>query len=499
MNLAAAMLARLEAAPDREVLAGDAGCTSAGELALRARRVQAALRAAGVEPGDRVALSLPKDAWLPAVHVGTLAVGAMVVPLNPAYPDEALAELVRRAEPALGLGDPAFVTRMRALVPELAWEVAGDAFADASGDADPVPRAVGDPALLVFSSGTTGTPKGVPLSHGNLAASLEGLRRVWAWGAEDRLLHVLPVFHLHGLGVALYGSLLAGNALVLHERFDPDRVLDEAASEAVTLLMAVPTMLHRLVDAAQRREGNALAGLRAVVSGSAPLAPALFARFRERFGLTPVERYGMSETMMNASNPVAGPNKPGSVGLPLPGVEIRLRRAEDGSDAGDGPGEVQVRGPNVFGGYWRDAEATAAAFDGAWFRTGDLGRFDEDGYLELVGRSKEIVVSGGYNISPSAVERALAAEADARLVELAVAGVADAELGERIVVFAVPRAGHERGTPWETLVEDLRRRAEQQLPRYAQPREYRACTALPRNALGKLERARLSNRQASGE
>jgi malonyl-CoA/methylmalonyl-CoA synthetase len=311
---------------------------------------------------------------------------------------------------------------------------------------------------------------------------------------------VLPVFHLHGLGVALYGSLLAGSALVFHERFDAARVLDEAEAAGITLLMSVPTMLHRLVEAAAGRPGNPLAGLRAVVSGSAPLAPALFARFERRFGLAPVERYGMSETMMNTSNPVAGPCKPGRVGPPLPGVEIRLRDP-DGGDAGRGPGEVQVRGPNVFAGYWRDPAASAEAFDGDWFRTGDLGRLDEDGYLELVGRSKEIVVSGGYNVSPLAVERALAAELDPRLEveELAVAGVADAALGERVVAFVVPRPGHGEGEAWQTLQEALRRRAEEALPRYAQPREYRLCEALPRNALGKVERARLGDRQASGD
>lgn len=493
------MHARLAASPEREVLAGDGGTLRAGELALRARRVHAALRSAGVEPGDRVAVCLPKDEWLPAVHLGALAAGAIVVPLNPAYPDDALAGLVRRAAPALGLGDPDFIARMRASVPEVPWALGGEGVADASSDAEPVPRAEDDPALLVFTSGTTGTPKGVPLSHGNVASNLAALRRTWDWSADDRLLHVLPVFHLHGLGVALYGSLLAGNAMVLHERFVAERVLDEAGPQAITFLMAVPTMLHRLVDAAERRERNPLAGLRIVVSGSAPLAPALWERFRARFGLTPVERYGMSETMMNASNPAAGPCKPGSVGPPVDGVEIRLRRVEDGADAGQGPGEVQVRGPNVFAGYWNDPDATDDAFDGAWFCTGDLGRFDADGYLHLVGRSKEIIVTGGYNVAPLAVERALEAEGDARLVELAVAGVPDAELGERIVVYAVPRARYARGSAWQALEDDLRARAQQHLPRYAQPREYRACASLPRNALGKVERARLGERQGAGD
>jgi malonyl-CoA/methylmalonyl-CoA synthetase len=355
--------------------------------------------------------------------------------------------------------------------------------ADDQGSGAALARRADDPALLVFTSGTTGSPKGVPLSHGNLHSNLTALQRVWDWSERDRLLHVLPVFHLHGLGVALYGSLLAGSAVVLHERFDPERVLAEAGPAQISLLMAVPTLLHRLLEASQRESDARLAGLRAVISGSAPLAPALFERFRERFGLEPVERYGMSETLMNASNPVHGVRKPGSVGPAVPGVEIRLREPVEGS------GEVEVRGPNVFGGYWNDAEATSAAFDGEWFRTGDLGRFDDDGFLRLVGRAKEIIVTGGYNVSPLAVERAL--EECRGVVELAVAALPDRDLGERVTAFVVARTG----MALDDLEARLRARAEAELPRYAWPREYRFCESLPRNALGKLERARLGDRQ----
>ena len=490
MNLAASMLERLEARGAVPFLEGDGGEHGAAELAARARGVAEALRRAGVEPGARVVLCLPKGPALVSCHVGVLAAGAVATPLNPAYPEPALASLVRRAAPALGIADAGFCARARALVPDIPWWCAEgpapegcSALPAAPGSSAAVPRDDDDPALLVFTSGTTGSPKGVPLTHGNLRSNLVALQRVWEWSERDRLLHVLPVFHLHGLGVALYGSLLAGSAVVLHQRFEPERVLAEARSARISLLMAVPTMLHRLLEASERRPDARLSGLRALISGSAPLAPALFEGFRQRFGLEPVERYGMSETLMNASNPVHGARKPGSVGPALPGVELRLREPVEGR------GEVEVRGPNVFRGYWNDAEATAAAFDGAWFRSGDLGRFDDDGYLQLVGRAKEIIVTGGYNVSPLAVERAL--EECSGVAELAVAAVPDTALGERIVGFVVPRAGVER----DGLEQRLRAQAEAQLPRYAWPREYRFCESLPRNALGKLERARLCDRQ----
>jgi len=504
MTLGARFLERLESDPDRVLLEGDAGRYTRREVGDRARRVAAALRDAGVGPGDRVVLSLPKTVWLPACHVGALALGAVVVPLNPAYPDAVLAELVARAEPSLAIADPALAARSAEVAPGLRWWCPeGDpppgatALPERDAEAAPAPRVdAAAPALLVFTSGTTGRPKGVVLRHGNLAHSLDGLARVWDWREDDRLLHVLPVFHLHGLGVALYGSLAVGSALVFHERFDPARVLREAGPAQATLLMAVPTMLRRLVETAESMPGNPLAGLRAVISGSAPLPASLFRRFRERFGLEPVERYGMTETMMNASNPVAGPRTPGSVGWPLPGVELALRDPETGAEAGAGPGEIWVRGPNVFAGYWRDSEATRAAFDRAgWFRTGDLGHLDEAGRLHLTGRVKEIVLTGGYNVSPVAVEEALAGEEDAGVVELAVAGVADPDLGERVVAFVVPGADAD----WGALTQRLAARAEARLPRYARPREYVRRDALPRGPLGKVERGRLADVQRGGE
>lgn len=466
---------------------------------MRGLRVAARLQEAGVSRGDRVALCLEKDAWLPACHLGVLASGGVVVPINPALPDAGIAALLERSGAILMVSDPGLARRRHAIAPGLRWwtteppSMAGvEALVD-SGDAVRAirARAPGDLALLAFTSGTTGIPKGVPLSHGNLESNLDTLARVWEWSEADRLLHVLPVYHLHGLGLALYGSLLVGNAIVFHEKFVAERVLREAAEQGITMLMAVPTILHRLVEAA--RTGNPLQELRLVISGSAPLSADLFARFERRFGLVPVERYGMTETLMNTSNPVSGPRKPGSVGPTLPGTELRLRDPRSGADCGTGPGEIWVRGPNVFQGYWCDEVANREAFDEGWFRTGDLGILDEDGYVFLTGRAKELIVTGGFNVSPLAVEQALGAERDARIAELGIASVGDVDLGERVVAFVVLAPG-QAGAHAE-IEASLRARAEAALPRYARPREYRWVVALPRNALGKLQRAQFASAQ----
>lgn len=504
MSLAHRFLQTLGRDSERVLLEGDTGVHRRREVRDLALRVAARLQGAGVRPGDRVALSLPKTEWLPACHVGALAAGAVVLPINPALPDAEIASLLERSGAVLAISGSALAARAGAVSPGLPWWCAGEEAPagvqrlDPEGEPlrAPVERRPGDLALLVFTSGTTGRPKGVPLSHENVLSNLDALARVWEWTEEDRLLHVLPVFHLHGLGVALYGSLRTGNAILLEERFEAEAVLRAAERRRATLLMAVPTMLHRLVEAAGPDGGRALSGLRLVVSGSAPLPPALFARFRDRFGLAPVERYGMTETLMIASNPARGPRKAGSVGWPLPGVELRLAGGDAGEDAGRGPGEVCVRGPSVFRGYWQDEEATRAAFDSeGWLHTGDVGTLDADGALRLVGRRKELIVTGGYNVAPAAVEEALDGEGDPRIAELAVAGVPDEDLGERVVAFVV-LAGRREGRA--QVEAELRERAAARLPRYAQPRAYRWVEGIPRNALGKVQRSLLTGVQGEG-
>jgi malonyl-CoA/methylmalonyl-CoA synthetase len=326
---------------------------------------------------------------------------------------------------------------------------------------------------LIFTSGTTGDPKGVPLTLENLASNLADLEVTWELRAQDRLLHVLPAHHVHGLVLALYGSVRARMTVVLAPRFEPEACLAALASERITVLMGVPTMYHRL---ARVSAVPALPEMRVFISGSAPLAPDDFALCAQRFGQAPLERYGLSETLIVSSNPLHGERRPGAVGHALPHAEVRL--AEDG--------EIEVRGPSVMAGYWRDESASAGVFRDGFFRTGDLGRRDEAGYLCIAGRKKELIIVGGSNVLPGEVELALAG--DPEVEELAAAGVADAERGEVVAAFVVAAPGAEPAR----IEARLRERADAGLAAYKRPRLYRFLAALPRSTMGKVDRRALA-------
>ncbi len=327
----------------------------------------------------------------------------------------------------------------------------------------------GDPAMIAYTSGTTGRPKGAVLSHANLLAGAQALVEAWGWTPADRLVLALPLFHMHGLGVGVNGTLLAGASAVVLPAFSPDAVADAVRDHDATMFFGVPTMWARLAASPRLPE---LAALRLLVSGSAPLPPDLFEAVRSATGQAPLERYGMSETVMLAANPLHGERRAGTVGRPLPGVEIRLA---------DGGG-VEVRGPNVFAGYWRQRAATEAAFtaDG-WFRTGDLGEWDEAGHLRLVGRASELIITGGYNVYPREVEDAL--RTHPAVDDVAVVGAPDPEWGEVVVAYVVER----EPVSDEALAAHL---ADRVAP-YKRPRRWRRVDELPRNAMGKLVRADL--------
>src|SRR5581483_1626621 len=388
--------------PDRPLLWEERrGWVRAGDLDRASRAVAARLAAAGLRPGDRILMSAGTSAELVEAHVAALRLGLVVVPANTAYREREIAHLVGDATPRAAVVDDqeraAWIRRARPGTLVVGPDVDLPDGPAASPGRGPALDAAGpdDPALIGYTSGTTGAPKGAVLSHRNLLASSESVRLAWRWSADDRLVLALPLCHIHGLGVGLHGTLLAGASAVLLPRFDPDAVLDAVATHDATLFFGVPTMYTRL--AASRRLPE-LARLRLCVSGSAPLPPAVFDRLADGSGQRVLERYGMTETGMNVSNPYAGERRPGTVGFPLPGVELRL--ATDG--------EIQLRGPNVFTGYWGRPEATAAAFtpDG-WFRTGDVGEHDADGYLRLVGRARELIITGGLNVYPREVEDVL--------------------------------------------------------------------------------------------
>ena len=459
------------AAPGRPALSAEDG-TRLDYAALAARSAAAAgrLHARGLRAGDRVLVSCEASPALAVAHVACLRLGLVVVPANTAYRAPEIAHVVGDARPRAAIvDDPARAAAVRAadaavaiLDPALSIPDAAPPQLDVAGP--------GDAALIGYTSGTTGRPKGAVLSHANLLASAESLRLAWRWRADDRLLLALPLFHMHGLGVGLHGSLHAGASAQLLARFDPDGVLAAIARERATLFFGVPTMYHRLVS---HPDAVALRRLRLCVSGSAPLPADLHAAFERATGQRILERYGMTETVMLVSNPVEGERRPGSVGLPLPGVELRLAGA---------PAEIQVRGANVFAGYWERPDADAEAFtaDG-WFRTGDLGERDPDGYLRISGRAKELVISGGYNVYPREVEEALRAHPGVE--DAAVVGTPSEEWGECVTAYLV---GADAPSP-----EALRVFLADRLAPYKQPRIVHLVDALPRNALGKVQKHRL--------
>jgi len=469
-SLPSAWRRRAEEAPDRPALwAAGPGWLTRGALERASRRVAGRFHRAGLAPGDRVLCSAATSMELVVAYLAALRLGLVVVPANTAYLEREIAHVVGDAEPRAAIvDDPARGEWARKAAGGDLLVVGPEADLP---DADPPELDLagrGDPALLCYTSGTTGAPKGAVLRHGNLLASAQALRLAWRWTEGDRLVLALPLFHIHGLGVGLHGTLLAGASAVLLPRFDVDPVLDAVREHRATLFFGVPTMYARLAGSPRAGE---LAALRLLVSGSAALPPTVFERLAERAGQRVLERYGMTETIMNVSNPHDGERRPGTVGLPLPGVELRLA---------DGDGEVLLRGPNVFGGYWRNAQATAEAFDAdGWFRTGDLGSLDERGYLRIEGRSKELIITGGYNVHPREVEELLLEHP--AVAEVAVVGTPSEEWGEVVTAFVVPADHADPPDPQELLAF-----AGGRLAAFKRPRLVRYLEALPRNALGKV-------------
>jgi malonyl-CoA/methylmalonyl-CoA synthetase len=454
------------------------GWVPAGELEERSRDVAGRLARAGLAPGDRLVLSAATSVDLVVTHVGALRLGLVVLPVNGALLEREVAQIVADARPRAALVDDARQGRWIADAAPGPVLVVSSALQLQEGPAPALDGArPGDPALLCYTSGTTGAPKGVVLSHGNLLAGVEAVRLAWRWTPDDRLILALPLFHIHGLGVGLHGTLAAGASAVLLPRFDVEGVLDAAAAHRPTLLFGVPTMYARLAASPRAAE---LGRLRLCVSGSAPLPAELFERLARATGQRVLERYGMTETLMNASNPYEGERRPGSVGLPLPGVEVRL--------AGGDPGEILLRGPNVFAGYWERPDETAEAFEpNGWFRSGDVGSFDRDGYLRIVGRAKELIISGGENVYPRDVEDVL--REHPAVAEVAVIGTPSDEWGEAVTAVVVPRRD-----PAHPAVDEAALRAfcAERLAPHKRPRIVRFVDMLPRNALGKVLRQELT-------
>ena len=434
------------------------------DLLARAERVAGGLAARGVNPGDRVGLYAGNSLdWILA-YLGGQRAGAVMVPFNPAYRSAEAEHILRDSDPAVVIADAErmpFVSGFAGRRLELEDLPLGDA--PPLPDLEP-----SSPALIIYTSGTTGRPKGALLDHGNLLAQARGAIEAWRWTAADRLVHALPLFHLHGLGMGLHGTLLSGASATL-VTFSPETVIAELEGDA-TMFFGVPAMYQRLCEHLEENPAD-LSRVRLFVSGSAPLPPALFERCRQLLGQAPVERYGITEGGIVVSNPYDGPRQAGRVGFPFAGVEVRL-------GFGD---EIQLKGGQVFSGYLRNPEATEEAFEEGWFRTGDVGEIGLDGSLAIRGRSKELIISGGFNVYPREVELVL--EQHPAVAEVAVVGRVSERWGEEVTAFVVPAAPVSEA--------DLIQFAQERLAKFKCPRAVHLIAALPRNAMGKVLRGEL--------
>lgn len=449
-----------------------------GALDERSSRLALQLQARGVEPGDRVALFLPNGIAFIDAFLACLKLGAIVVPVNILYRERELSHILADAAPRAVVTTSELVAHVPPHVPRWIADELGEAALRHEVTLDVVRRSVDWPAAIVYTSGTTGRAKGAVLSHANFAVNAGNLVASWEISPNDRYLCALPLFHVHGLGNGVCGWLASGCRMRLVERFDAKRAAQWFSEWHPTLFFGVPTMYFRMLDWPPDECAQIGRRMRLFVSGSAPLPARVLHDFRERFGHTILERYGMSETLMNIGNPYAGERRAGSVGLPVPGVLARIVGA-DGVALRDGHvGELQIRGPNVFSSYWRNAEATAAAFVDGWFRTGDLAERSADGYYTLRGRSGDLIISGGFNIYPREIEEVLLECPGVR--EAAVIGVSDAARGEVPVAYVVGDEACDE--------ESLRAMCQRQLASFKQPRTFIRVETLPRNALGKVQR-----------
>ncbi|MGZ3218058.1 malonate--CoA ligase [Paracoccus sp. T5] len=458
-------------------------------------RLAGALTALGVAPGDRVAVQVEKSPEAIALYLATLQVGAIFLPLNTAYTKAEIDYFVGDAAPRLFVCDPAQAkAHAHRASATLAVETLGDA-ADGSlmeraGLAEPQtdrhPCGPDDRAAILYTSGTTGRSKGAVLTHGNLASNTEALLDCWRFTADDRLIHALPIFHTHGLFVAANMALVAGATMVFLTRFDADEAI--GLMERATVLMGVPTFYTRLLKSG-RLDRDTTGGMRLFVSGSAPLLAEDHRAFTERTGHKILERYGMTETCMIASNPYDGDRIPGAVGMALPGIRIRITDRESGAELPQGEiGLIEVKGPNVFEGYWNMPEKTASEFrqDG-FFITGDLGTVGLDGYLRIVGRDKDLVISGGYNVYPKEVEEAI--DALPGVLESAVIGLPHPDLGEAVTAIVVAKSA-------DLDPDGIRAALSDSLARFKQPKRVILAEALPRNVMGKVQKAELRKAHA---
>jgi malonyl-CoA/methylmalonyl-CoA synthetase len=461
------------------------------DLREQSGRFAAALTLRGVRPGDRVAVQVEKSVEAVLLYVACLRLGAVFVPINVANTPNEVEYFLRDSQPRVAVIRPQDISVLEPLARQAGIQHIETLGADGDGSLPALAASAGvfepakffDPnsiAAIVYTSGTTGRSKGAMLTRANLASNAAVLAEAWRFSSNDVLLHTLPLFHIHGLFAAINTVLASGSSLILLSKFDAAQTLQHL--RGATVYMGVPTHYTRLLQQ-EGLDKEITATVRLFVSGSAPLLPETHREFLDRTAHVILERYGMTETLINTSNPYEGLRLPGSVGPALKGTEVRVTNAESGAaePATGVVGTLQVKGPNVFAGYWRDEEKTRSEFttDG-WFKTGDVGRIDHNGYVHIVGRAKDLVISGGYNVYPKEVETEL--DAVAGVLESAVFGIPHPDFGEGVTAAVVAKPGAILSE--EAIIESIRSR----LARYKVPKRILMVDELPRNAMGKVQK-----------
>ena len=468
------------------------------EIDEAVRKCSLWLHKAGIQKGDRIAIQLPKSMEFIFLHLAVLSLGGISLPLNPDYSPEEVTYYLSDSGSALFVTDSMRFERAKSFLKttkglriylldqagpgetgplSVEWEGVG------TDDPRTHPARDDDVAMMLYTSGTTGRSKGAMITHRNLVSNMIALKQAWEWTDRDVLLHVLPLFHVHGLCVALQGSLYAGSTLIMHEKFDPRRTWKTIEQERCSMLMAVPTVYHRLLTEWDHTKPD-LSSIRVFISGSAPLSENLFIRFEKTTGFRILERYGMTEAGMIISNLIDPPGrKAKSVGYPLPGVQARIV-GENRKDVKPGEvGEVWIKGDNVFKGYWQMPEKTRDSFEDGWFKTGDLGYQDPEDSMRvyLVGRAKELIITGGYNVYPKEVENVL--EHHEAIQEAAVIGLPDEDYGEKVTAVVVLKKDHAT-LPRENILAFCKKH----LAGYKCPKEIFPVDQLPRNSMGKIQK-----------
>ncbi|MCK1738090.1 malonyl-CoA synthase [Bradyrhizobium sp. 138] len=466
----------------------DGAHISYGDLIARAGQMANVLVARGVKPGDRVAVQVEKSVANIVLYLGTVRAGAVYLPLNTAYTLNELDYFIGDAEPSLVVCDPSkaeglapIAAKVKAKVETLGPDGKGsltEAAAKASSEFATVPRANDDLAAILYTSGTTGRSKGAMLSHDNLASNSLSLVGYWRFTDQDVLIHALPIYHTHGLFVATNVTLFARASMIFLPKLDPDLIIKLMAR--ATVLMGVPTFYTRLLQNPALSH-DTTKHMRLFISGSAPLLAETHREWSARTGHAVLERYGMTETNMNTSNPYDGERVPGAVGFPLPGVSVRVTEPETGKELPrEEIGMIEVKGPNVFRGYWRMPEKTKAEFrDDGFFITGDLGKIDAKGYVHILGRGKDLVISGGFNVYPKEIESEI--DAMPGVIESAVIGVPHADFGEGVTAVLVCKGA-------DVTEAAVLKALDGRLAKFKMPKRVFVVDELPRNTMGKVQK-----------